>query len=533
MAIEKNAYKALESAVGADNVTQDPGILAGYNRAPLGITKLDEFLPFPPIAVALPESTEEVQNVVKICNRYNLKYKAHSTGFMDAAMAGMDNVVSVDLRRMNRIIDIDQNNMTAVIEPYVTAAQLQGEAMKKGLNCHIVGAGAGHSPLASATSCWGIGTSGITTSCNQRNFLGVEWVLPTGEVLKIGSPGSNSGWFTGDGPGPDLRGIMKGIVGTFGGLGIFTKIGYKLYPWPGPATPTLSGSHPQIGMKIPENFKYYHPYWDSWDSVMDVISKIQEAEIAYYLCRIPPDHLGWCLTETSEIFYKQFMEGTLPIQRKHAMGFNAIIAGSNREEYEYRKKVFEQIVADTNGQYIKFTPEQEEVLMMACLRSPYIPRVFRPTAAFLTSFGTMESVGLLKKVTTTGEKLMEPWVQPGKEFVDHGSEGFWGWSHEGRNWWHENAYGIDATDPESIKAAVTYSQSVVKNIIDAKGALGALGNNLSGAVYGPGLDQFGKWQSNVDVWIRKIKNAFDPNDTSDYSRYVSPEPTEPLDPLKE
>ena len=64
MAIEKKAFKALESAVGADNVSQDPTILASYNRAPLGVTKLDEFLPFPPIAVVLPASTEDVQNVV-------------------------------------------------------------------------------------------------------------------------------------------------------------------------------------------------------------------------------------------------------------------------------------------------------------------------------------------------------------------------------------------------------------------------------------------------------------------------------------
>jgi glycolate oxidase len=525
MALEKKAYKALESVVGPENISEDSAILASYNYGPLGgALKTGDFLPFPPVAAVLPGSTEEVQGVVKVCNRYHIKYKAHSTGFSAAAMPGMENVVMVDLRRMNRIVELDGNNMYTIIEPYVTAGQLQAEAMKKGLNCHIVGAGAGHSPLASAAACWGIGTSGISTSCNQRNLLGVEWVLPTGEVLRIGSPGSGSGWFSGDGPGPDLRGIMKGFVGTFGGLGIFTKIGYKLYPWPGPARTGSTGRHPQIGMKMPENFKYYHPFWDSWENVMEATYRIHEAEIAYFLCRVPPDHLGWCLTETNNEFARQFEEGTLPIQRKHRKGYSIIIAGSNKEEFEYRKKVFEKIVADTNGEYVPFTPEQEEVLMVACIKSTYIPRVFRPTAMFASSFGQFESVGLMEQVMTAAEGIMEKYVQPGKEFIDHGPEGFWGWSTEGRHWWQENAYGFDGTDLESINASAEHNQTTLDLIANSKGKMGGLGQALQRAVFGPNLDVFGPRQSNVHLWIRKIKNAFDPNASSDHSMYISPEP---------
>ena len=53
---------------------------------------------------------------------------------------------------MDRILEIDEKNMFAVIEPYVIAATLQAEAMKVGLNCHMIGAGASCSPLAQLTS---------------------------------------------------------------------------------------------------------------------------------------------------------------------------------------------------------------------------------------------------------------------------------------------------------------------------------------------------------------------------------------------
>ena len=69
---------------------------------------------------------------------------------------------------------------------------------------------------------------------NNRNVLGVEWVLPNGELLKLGSLGSGSGWISGDGPGPSLRGILRGTVGAMGGFGVITAAAIRLYQWGGP-----------------------------------------------------------------------------------------------------------------------------------------------------------------------------------------------------------------------------------------------------------------------------------------------------------
>jgi glycolate oxidase len=217
----------LEGAVGADNVSTDPGVLDGYAFQSFG--NISDNVPWihRPVAVVLPSTVEEVQAVIKACGRHNLQFKAFSTGWGAHGGPGSDGVVQIDLRRMNRILDIDEKNMMAVVEPYVICAQVQAEALKRGLNLHIIGAGCGTSPLASCTSMDGTGWTGLSTGYNSRNVLGVEWVLPDGEVLRLGSPGNGLGWFCGDGPGPSLRGIMRGLFGARSALGVFTKCAIK------------------------------------------------------------------------------------------------------------------------------------------------------------------------------------------------------------------------------------------------------------------------------------------------------------------
>ena len=144
---------------------------------------------------------------------------------------------------MNRIIELNEKSMYAVVEPYVTCALLQAEAMKKGMTVHMIGAGCNTSAMP-VTAHQGTGSSGVSTSCGDRNTLAVEWVTPDGELLKFGSLGAGAGWFCGDGPGPSLRGIIRGTQGVMGGLGIFTKAAVKLYPTSVLPSPSWRAFHP-------------------------------------------------------------------------------------------------------------------------------------------------------------------------------------------------------------------------------------------------------------------------------------------------
>ncbi|MDY6794510.1 MAG: FAD-dependent oxidoreductase [Actinomycetota bacterium] len=130
-AISDEAYMELERVVGEDNVSREPAVLDGYAWQPF--LNEDPSLWTPrPAAVVLPASTPEVQEVVRACNRHGLKFKALCTGWGVHAGPTSKGVVQIDLRRMNRILEIDEKNMYAVLEPYVSGAQLQAESMKRG-----------------------------------------------------------------------------------------------------------------------------------------------------------------------------------------------------------------------------------------------------------------------------------------------------------------------------------------------------------------------------------------------------------------
>lgn len=198
MAIKREQYTAFEDILGPDNISSDPVILDGYAWRSGQVAGPDKFKPrFE--AVALPQSTEEVQAIVRLCNKFKLQFKASSTGWGIYCDPTGPGVIKIDLKRMNRILEINERNMYAVVEPAVIYAQLQAELMKKGLNCNVNGAGGVTSALPIAAH-EGIGHMSQHTSYGARNQLALEWVTPDGEIIKLGSLGSLGEWFCGDGP---------------------------------------------------------------------------------------------------------------------------------------------------------------------------------------------------------------------------------------------------------------------------------------------------------------------------------------------
>ena len=144
MALSKDVYRALEDIVGPKYISDDPAFLDSYAFQWLAETvrpNQSHYMPRP-VAVILPETTGEIQAITKICNKYKIKLKPISTGWYHwaAPLKDDEDTIQLDLRRMNRILEIDEKNMVAIVEPYVICAQLQAEVMKLGLNLNIIGA---------------------------------------------------------------------------------------------------------------------------------------------------------------------------------------------------------------------------------------------------------------------------------------------------------------------------------------------------------------------------------------------------------
>jgi glycolate oxidase len=285
MALPKNIYKTLEGIVGAANISDDPAVLDSY-RYSLAHTAIHLgpfYNTFTPrgAAVLLPGSTEEVQAIVKLCNKYKIMFKASSTFWSAQGYPSEEDTIQLDMRRMDRILEIDEKNMYAVVEPGVISATLQAETMKVGLNTHVAGSGCSCSVLASATSYFGSGPSNLYGGWFYDNLLGMEWVLPTGDLFRTGSLGSGCGWFCGEGPGPSMKGAARGFLGAKGSMGVFTKCAVKLFAWPGPPTLPVEGTIPAYQAALPDNFKAYTLAFPSWKAWADAVYMIWDTGIGY------------------------------------------------------------------------------------------------------------------------------------------------------------------------------------------------------------------------------------------------------------
>ena len=223
MKLIADEYRALEDIVGPEYITQEPVIGESYNQVWGNKLEFGQKHISPPAAILLPSTVEEIQKIIRVCNKYGILFKALTSGFEYVAITlEKEKGILLDLRRMNRILEIDPQNMHAVVEPYVSIYKLQMEAAKYGL---LTGKpGVGYSAGVIAVSCCHqeMTISQIYTSGYGRNVLGCEWVLPTGELLELGTSGKPGGWYSADGPGFSLRGILRGRSGANGGHGVIT-----------------------------------------------------------------------------------------------------------------------------------------------------------------------------------------------------------------------------------------------------------------------------------------------------------------------
>jgi glycolate oxidase len=517
--LPRAVHAALEAIVGAAHVSEDEHVLASHDWFGLGAEPSSRTLiGKPPGAVVLPASTEEVAAIVKLCNRHGVRFKAHSTGYGNTSGVATAGAVSIDLRRMNRL-EIDAPNRMAVIEPYVTAGQLTSAAMQHHLMCHIIGAGPLHSPLASATSMAGVGVPGNHTGNNARNLLSLEWVSPEGEIVRIGSAGSGAGWFTGEGPGPGFRGMLRGLLGTQGGLGVFTRIGYKLYPWAGPPRLEWTGEHPQRGVRRPERFAFHHVVFDTWEHMAEATHHLHAGKVATFFARTPPAGLAAMCTATTRAHYEAYAAGRLPemATARHEKNWSVVLMAWSDEELQWKEAVFQSILDRTGARKLPLPPEIEGPQLANLLTSVYVARFMRMGSNATISLGVLDSSALLPKTLEVSRQALDDQLRPGGKLLESDSDHNWMWASEGRHFWSENNPPGNRFDAKSTGAAVEF---ILRSfLIGEKNPVG-----LSGFLQGPAADLFGPRLGHANLWMRRVKNAWDPKNLSDSRSFISPQP---------
>ncbi|MEW6209636.1 MAG: FAD-linked oxidase C-terminal domain-containing protein [Acidobacteriota bacterium] len=204
---------ALKAALGERNVLTTRDELVVYESDALTLHKHS------PSAVIIPSSAEEVASAVKILSRAGTPFlpRGAGTGISGGAVS-LGGAVIIEMARLNRILEIDYENLIAVVEPGVINVQLSQATAPHGFH---------YAPDPSSQMACTIGGNvaensggphclkyGMTTN----HVLAVEVVLPSGEMVTLGGGGVDSA-------GYDLLGLFVGSEGTFG---IVTKATLRL-----------------------------------------------------------------------------------------------------------------------------------------------------------------------------------------------------------------------------------------------------------------------------------------------------------------
>jgi len=207
----------IEAIVGKENVSTEPEVLQRHSvdESPLE--------PHKPSIVVSPRSTEQVSKLLRYANQKRIPVtpQGSRTG-LSGACHPIYGGIALNMEHMNRILEIDEDNLMIVVEPGVLVMDIHEETEKLGLlyppdpgeNSGSIGGNINTNAGGMRAMKYGV----------TRDFVnGLEFVLPTGEVLTLG------GKTVKDSTGYSLIDL---IIGSEGTLGVVTKATLRLIPKP-------------------------------------------------------------------------------------------------------------------------------------------------------------------------------------------------------------------------------------------------------------------------------------------------------------
>jgi len=457
-------YENISSIVGDERVWDDETTLNCYSR--------DRGLILPstertPDLVVSPRTTEEVVEIVKLANER--KIPIIPVGYLNnfwGACTPLRGGIVIDCRGMNEVIEIDEENRIAVVQPGVTIKQLCDSVEKFGLF------------YADRPSSWKINTIGGRLAINGGSIFAVKYGRPVDQVVSLKLV-TGSGKVVRLGPvrtydpgtGYDLTRLCLASEGT---VGVFTEITVKLQP-------------------IPEKLSIMAVEFPTVDHMMKALIRMVDS------CgpmEISSAHDGIGFLDYIRVAYQEFYKVPMPEIHKDS-GVALVGWGGESKIVDIQESVAKEIIRKYEGKLLPDEDARRWFDLRMMVHNPWPKkggkkRNFHPTAVFPIS----EVTNVLRIQRDLCEKY-----------------GFENWGIQ--YWFDQNirhqvtahlGIYVDWWSEEDVKKAFTYRDDIFREIIKMGGAIGSVG----GIGFSTHL-LYDQLESEALELLAQIKKLFDPN----------------------
>jgi len=219
----------LKKVIPQEYLSNEINIRHSYSRV------VDSILIGVPDVVIRPKNSKEISEILKIANEENTPVYPRGGGcceFGGSKPIG-DGGILLDLKRMDNVLNLDQENLIVTVEAGISWGKLNDYLSNYGLYTGCLGPGSGlTASVGGGISHHSVGGGGCAKygACTNQ-LVGLEVVLPTGEIIETGSKANkySTYHFNRFGNGPDLSGLFCGDNGI---LGVKTKVSLQVFPKP-------------------------------------------------------------------------------------------------------------------------------------------------------------------------------------------------------------------------------------------------------------------------------------------------------------
>ncbi|MFX1572465.1 MAG: FAD-binding oxidoreductase [Promethearchaeota archaeon] len=267
-------YQKLEKIVSKKYLSNDLYVRHAYSR------NVDIVLQGIPDIVIRPKDAQEISEILKIANEENIAVIPRGAGICEFGGSKPigDNGIVLDMKRMNNILNLDEENLIVTVEAGISWGKLNEYLCHFNLYTGCMGPGSGMSAsIGGGISHHSVGGGGCAKygACTNQ-LVSLEVVLPTGDIIETGSQANKYSKFPFNrfGNGPDLAGLFCGDNGIFG---VKTKVSLQVFPKPEYAeykTFLLPRKEREVSAKILSEIR--HKGIDVYDAmyIMDLLVRI-------------------------------------------------------------------------------------------------------------------------------------------------------------------------------------------------------------------------------------------------------------------